>query len=83
MAKLKAGDLVVYSEKFLYNFPGERLNYRVGVVIESPRIGPPPFNYADDMEVLVYWSTSPTKENPNIEWVSALSLAEDRNYLIE
>ena len=81
--EFKAGDLVVYSRKFLSNFPNEKLNYRVGIIIESPRIGSPPFNYVDDKEVLVYWNKSPTKENPNIEWVSALSLAENRDYLIE
>lgn len=80
---LKAGDLVVYSPKFLSNFPNERLNYRVGIIIEDPRVGDPPFNYADDKEVLVYWNKSPTSDNPNIEWVSALSLAVDKDYLIE
>ena len=37
--ELKIGDLVVYSQKFLSNFPNEKLNYRVGVIIEEPRVG--------------------------------------------
>ena len=81
--ELKVGDLVVYSQKFLSNFPNEKLNHRVGVVIEEPRLGEPPFHYADDKEVLVYWNKSPTLDNPNVEWMSTLSLAVDKNYLIE
>ncbi len=81
--ELKVGDLVVYNQKFLSNFPNEKLNHRVGVVIEEPRVGLPPFNYTDDKEVMVYWNKSPTPDNPNVEWVSTLSLAVDKNYLIE
>ena len=80
---LRAGDLVVYSQKFLSNFPNQDLSLRVGVVIEQPRIGEPPFNYTNDKEVLVYWNKSPTPENPSLEWASTLSLAVDKDYLIE
>lgn len=81
--ELKTGDLVVYSQKFLSTFPNEILNHRVGVVIEEPRVGDPPFNYTDDKEVLVFWNKGPTEQNPNIEWMSTLSLVQDKSYLIE
>ena len=81
--ELKVGDLVIYSQKFLSTFPNEILNHRVGVVIEEPRVGDPPFNYADDKEVLVFWNKSPTPENPSLEWASTLAQAVDKSYLIE